>query len=155
MLETKWFPQKGSQGVVGRIVEIPKLHAAKSREAQRPVTIMVPAMQTKVLKDSADDSFKELKEHNREQICADYPGAWEYYLQSKAGEPPKPEEVPQIKGMPIDRADFIAREKLTWLKMQGWSTVEQLAGMSDEQVGSLGPGARSWRKKAKELLTKG
>jgi len=38
--------------------------------------------------------------------------------------------------------------------MIGFSTVEQLADMSDEQVQSLGPGARNWRKKAKTLLGK-
>ena len=149
---TKWFPQKGSQSVVGRIVEIEKLHAALSREAQRPVNIMVPCMEMKVLRDSADVSFKELKPHNKAQICADFPGAWEHYESLKGAEIGKTEEVPPINGMPIDRADYIPREKLAWLKIQGFSTVEQLAEMSDSQVQSLGPGARNWQKKAKALL---
>ena len=152
----KWFPQKGSQAVVGRIVEVEKLHPAKSREAQRPVSVLVPCVETKVLKDSADVSVRELKPHNKEQLLADFPGAWEYYEKVKgAANVNKVEEVPHVEGMPIDRADYIPREKLAWLKIQGFSTVEQLAGMSDAQVMSLGPGARNWRKKAKELVTKG
>lgn len=148
----KWFPQKGSQSVVGRVVEIEKLHAAQSREAKRPVNILVPAMEMKVLKDSSDVSFKELKPHNKDQICADFPGAWEHYENLKGGNTSKTEEVAPINGMSIDRADYIPREKLAWLKIQGFSTVEQLAEMSDAQVQSLGPGARNWQKKAKALL---
>lgn len=152
MQTDRWFPQKGAPGVVGRVVEMEKPHPAKSRDENRPVHIMVAALQTRVLKDSSDVSFKELKPHNKDQILADYPGAWEYYVASKGAEFGKEVEVPPIKGMSIDKADYIPREKLAGLKLLGFSTVEQLAEMSDEQVGSLGPGARSWRKKAQVLL---
>jgi hypothetical protein len=154
MQADRWFPQKGTAGVVGRVVEIEKPHPAKSREANRPINVMVPALQTKVLKDSSDVSFKELKPHNKDQILADYPGAWDHYLASKGGDVGKQAEVPQVNGTPIDKADFMPKEKLAGLKMIGFSTVEQLADMSDEQVQSLGPGARNWRKKAKTLLGK-
>lgn len=149
----KWFPQKGSQAVVGRIVEVEKLHPAKSREANRPINVLVPCIETKVLKDSADVSVRELKPHNRDQLLADFPGAWDYYEKAKgAANVNKVEEAPHVEGMPIDKADYIPRAKLAWLKIQGFATVEQLAQMSDEQVSSLGPGARNWRKKAIELL---
>jgi hypothetical protein len=57
-------------------------------------------------------------------------------------------------GMPIAKADFIAREKISWLAMQGFNTVEQLAAMSDAQIQSMGHGARTWKKKAQQLLQK-
>lgn len=158
LLPDKWFPQKGSQNVVGRVVELKKVHAARSREEQREVIILVPAMEHKVLKDSADVSHTELKPHNREMVCQNYPGAWEYYQKQKeaADEAPLAEKVlPTVEGMSIDRADWIPKNKLEWMKHQGFSTIEQLAAMSDEQVSSMGPGVRNWRKKAKELLQKG
>lgn len=148
-----WFPARESQSVVGRIADVEKLHAAKSREAKRPVFIMVPMMHAKVA-GSHDISTQEIKEHNREEIAARFPGAWEAYLKEKGGKVGEPEEVPDINGMPIDKADFIAREKLAWLKLQGFSTVEQLAAITDSQMQALGPGARTWAKKAKQLLQK-
>jgi hypothetical protein len=148
-----WFPAKESQSVVGRVAEVEKLHPAKSRAAQKPVYIIVPVMESKVAS-SHDISHQELKEHNRDQICARFPGAWEYYEKQKAS---KPKDEPQeiiFEGMPIAKADFIAREKLSWLSMQGFNTVEQLAGMSDAQIQEMGQGARTWRKKAQQLLQK-
>jgi hypothetical protein len=148
-----WFPAKESQSVVGRVAEVEKLHPAKSRAAQKPVYIIVPVMESKVAS-SHDISHQELKEHNRDQICARFPGAWEYYEKQKAS---KPKEEPQeiiFEGMPIAKADFIAREKISWLSMQGFNTVEQLAGMSDAQIQEMGQGARTWRKKARQLLQK-
>ena len=43
-----WFPAQESQSVVGRVVEIEKVHPAKSREAGRAVNIYVPVMESKV-----------------------------------------------------------------------------------------------------------
>jgi len=148
-----WFPAVDSQQVVGRVVEIEKEHQARSREAKRPVKIVVPAMLHKVVT-SDDYSVTELKDHNREEVCARFPGAWEHYVKLKGAPPAKPEELPEIKGTPIDQADWIAREKLAWLKLQGFSTVEQLAGMSDAQMQQLGAGARTWKKKASQYLSK-
>jgi hypothetical protein len=148
-----WFPAKESQAVVGRVTEVEKLHPAKSRVAQKPVYIMVPVMESKVAS-SHDISHQELKPHNRDQICARFPGAWDYYEKQKAS---KPKEEPQeiiFDGTPIAKADFIAREKISWLSMQGFNTVEQLASMSDAQIQAMGQGARTWRKKAQQLLQK-
>lgn len=152
-MQDVWFPARESQSVVGRVVEVEKIHPAKSREAQKPVHLMVPVMASKVA-GSHDISTQELKPHNRDEICARFPGAWDAYVKSKNGKVGEPEVMPDIDGMPIDRADFIAREKLAWLKLQGFSTVEQLAAISDAQMQSLGPGARTWAKKAKQLLQK-
>jgi hypothetical protein len=43
------------------------------------------------------------------------------------------------------------REKLAWLAELGFSTVEQIANMSDTTVQNL-KGAAKWRKQAQEFL---
>lgn len=152
-MQDVWFPARESQSVVGRVVEVEKVHPALSREAKKAVYIMVPVMASKVA-GSHDISTQELKPHNRDEICGRFPGAWEAYEKSKGGKVGEPEIAPVIDGMPIDKAEFISREKLAWLKLQGFSTVEQLAAISDAQMQALGPGARTWAKKAKQLLQK-
>jgi len=148
-----WFPALESQSVVGRVVELEKPHPAKSREAQKPINVVVPCMLHKVA-GSADYSVTEIKPHTKTEICARFPGAWEYYEKQKAAQPAQPTEIVQPEGTPISKADWIPREKLAWLAMQGFQTVEQLAGMSDAQIQNLGMGARTWAKKAKQFLAK-
>ena len=146
-----WFPAAESQRVVGRIVEIEKVHGARSREEKRTVNILVPVMASKVAGEH-DVSHQEIKDWNRDLICARFPGAWDDYQKRKTAAPEAPMELPPIAGTPIDRAEFIARDKLAWLKLQGFTTVEQLAAIDDAQIGKLGPGARTWKKKAATLL---
>lgn len=151
-----WFPAVESQNVVGRVVEHEKVHPAMSRERGEPVKIMVPVMEAKVLKDSSDVSTQEIKPHKQDEfkkIIGRFPGAWEAYIKSKGSALGDAEEVAPIKGMPIDKAvAFLPKEKVGWLKTIGFTTVEQLAEMSDAQVVSMGTGARTWRKKAQQLL---
>ena len=146
-----WFPMLGSQRVAGRVIEIEKTHGARSREEKRTVNIMVPVMASRVAGEH-DISHQEIKEHNRSEICARFPGAWEDFQRRKDQAAPMPAELPEIKGTPIDRADFIVRDKLAWLKLQGFSTVEQIAAIDDAQMQKLGPGARTWKKKAATML---
>jgi hypothetical protein len=161
MQRQEWFPAKDSPAVVGRIVEIEKPHTGLSKEAGEQVYVLVPAMEHKVLKDSSDTSFQEIKPHTKDKLLARFPGAWEAYMAKKqaeakapiAEEIPKATVLPTVKGRPIDEAiAFMPKGKVGHLKMIGFATVEQLAEMSDEQMGSLGPGARNWRKKAQQLL---
>ncbi len=150
----QWFRAVDSQNVMGRVVEVDKVHAAQSREAGREVTFKQPMMESKVA-GSSDVSHQQIKDWNKREICSRFPGAWEAYEASKATAPVAP-VVSTITGMPIDRAsDFLPAAKVEWLKLTGFQTVEQLAEMSDHQMQELGTGARSWKKKAKELLAKG
>jgi hypothetical protein len=151
--DNKWFPAMDSQQVVGRVIEVEKEHAGKSREAGRSVKIMVPVMATKVLKDSADISIQEIKPHNQVSFTSRFPGAWEHYLKEK-GDQPQEVVVAPVAGTPIDEASFIHRDKVLYLKHAGFSTIEQLAAMDDNQMQSLGRGAREWRKKAVQHLQK-
>jgi hypothetical protein len=150
----QWYPARESQAVVGRIIELEYLHAGKSREAGKPVTIMTPVLESKVAgsTDVAHQYLGHLPDHDREEICARFPGAWENYEAHKGGDLGKIKEVPTLQGTPIDRAEWIAREKIAWLRMQGLTTVEQLAAISDAQMQQLGTGARTWAKKAKQYL---
>jgi hypothetical protein len=157
-MRQEWFPAVDSPAVVGRVVDIEKPHSAKSREAGYQVYVTVPAMEMKVLKDSSDVSFAQIKPHTKDQLCKRFPGAWEAYMKRQGEEEthveiPKAKVVASVKGMPIDEAiAFMPKGKVGHLKLIGFSTVEQLADMSDEQMQSLGPGARNWRKKAQQLL---
>lgn len=149
-----WFRAVDSQNVMGRVVEVDKIHAAQSREAGREVTFKQPVMESRVA-GSGDISHQQIKEGNKKELCARFPGAWEAYEASKAAQRPAAEFIPVPDGTPLDKADFIPAAKREWLKMTGFSTVEQLAEMTDHQIQDLGQGARTWKKKAKELLAKG
>jgi len=150
----RWFASRESQSVVGRVSEAPKCMVAESKAAGRQVEVMVPVMESKVA-GSADVAVQELKPvhdpNEFEKICARFPGAWEDYLQRKGGDL-APKAVPQLNGTPIDTVAFIPRAKVEWLKLTGFSTVEQIAEISDAQMQDLGTGARTWRKKAREQL---
>lgn len=151
----RWYPAVESQAVVGRVIEMEFLHPAKSREAGQEVYIMVPVLESKIASGSTDVAHQylgHLPETERDTICKRFPGAWEAYMAKKAAKPGEDVELPGIKGTPIDKADWVAREKLAWLKLQGFSTVEQLAALSDHQFQSLGHGSRTWAKKAKQYL---
>lgn len=150
----QWFRAVDSQNVMGRVVEIDKVHAAKSREAGREITFKQPVMESKVA-GSSDISHQQLKDWNKKEICARFPGAWEAYEASKVSTSPVPDYSVTMDGTPIEKADFIPAAKREWLKLTGFITVEQLAEMNDHQMQELGQGARTWKKKAKELLAKG
>ena len=151
-----WFPAVESHNVVGRVVEHEKVHPAKSRERGEAVYVMVPVMEAKVLKDSSDVSTQEIKPQNEgefKKIIARFPGAWDAYIKSKGSALGEVQELAPIKGTPIDKAlAFLPKEKVGYLKTIGFTTLEQLAEMSDAQVVSMGTGARTWRKKAAQLL---
>jgi len=148
-----WFPAIESQSVVGRFIEVEVVHPAKSREEGREVRIIRPALESKVA-GSHDTSVQAVKPFNEKALQARFPGAWEHFEKTR-GPAEKEQIVAPAVGTPLDRLDFIPREKLLWLKMQGFSTVEQIALMSDATMQNLGPGVRQWRKKATQLLQKG
>lgn len=152
--DSKWFPALDSQNVVGQVQEAEKEHPGKSREVGRSVKIWVPIMAAKVLGGtSVDVSTQEIKPHNQIAVTSRFPGAWERYQELK-GEKPQTEIVAPVAGTPIENANFLHRDRLEYLKHAGFSTVEQLAAMSDAQMQSLGRGAREWRKKAVQHLQK-
>ena len=153
MLQDIWFPAKESSAVVGRFVDIEKVDVKASEEAQRAIMKVVPALEAKVA-GGHDISVQIVKPFNKNDLTARFPGAWEHYEKLKAmtsSEPIVP-IIAAIKGMPLDQADFIPRERIRWLAAQGFTTVEQLRDMSDATVQTLGRGALSWRKKATEHL---
>ena len=147
-----WFPSREWGNVVGKVMEVEKEHPGKSRELGRSVKIMVPVMASKVA-GSYDVSTQEIKDHNRASICGRFPGAWEAYEKERGAAPAEPAEVVST-GTSLDKLTFIPREKMAWLKIQGFSNAEQIANLSDADIQKLGPGARGWRKKAGQFLEK-
>ena len=59
-----WFRAVDSQNVMGRVVEVDKVHAAQSREAGREITFKQPVMESKVA-GSSDISHQQIKEWNK------------------------------------------------------------------------------------------
>lgn len=144
-----WFPSSESQQVVGRFIDVESDDIAASKKAGKLVKMWRPALETKVV-GSHDVSVQVVKPFNEIQLRARFPGAWEHYEAKKKGNPPP--KIDPVDGVPIEEANFIGKEKLAWLKMQGFVTVEQLATMSDAQIQNLGHGARTWKKKAGQFL---
>lgn len=150
-----WFPSRETTQVVGRVIEVEATDPIKSAEEKRPVFKLVPVMEHKVVVNSAEISHTRLKDWNRKEVCDRFPGAWDAYLKTKGGNVGAAEESRPALGLGIEHADFLPRAKIAWLKTIGFSTVEQLANMSDAEMQTLGTGARAWQKKAKQLLSKG
>lgn len=145
-----WFPSMESQSVVGRFTEIEVDDIIESQKRGEHVTKWVPALESKIA-GSHDVACQRVKPFNETALQSRFPGAWDYFLKTKATEPAH-EEMPAVKGTPLDRLDFIPREKIAWLKMQGFSTAEQIATLGDHQLANLGPEARKWKKKAGQSL---
>jgi len=151
-----WFPSKEDSTIVGRVTEAPTVDLPESEKAGKTVWKMVPVLHSKV-PGSHDISSQAIKPHNREQLCGRFPGSWEHYEAAKKAQEAAPAVanpfVPATSagGTPLVQADFIPRDKLAWLAELGFSTIEQIAAMSDTTVQNL-RGASAWRKKATEFL---
>jgi len=150
MAAGRWFPAKDSTHVVGRFVDGEATDIKKSEERGTTVYKAVPILESKIV-GSHDISAQRVKDGNRDELVARFPGAWESYLEESAAPQAKPETISAI-GTPISELDFIPRQNLTWLRELGFSTAEQIRDMSDTVAQGLGRGAITWRKKAKEFL---
>jgi hypothetical protein len=154
MLQEKWFQHKDGGNVVGYVGEARSIDMKASEEAGKTMWKMVPVMYHKVA-GHHDVSHTPIKPHNKDNICNQFPGAWEFYQAQRAEAAPKdaglvsPETV--IKGTLLDKADFIPRTQMAFLVTMGFSTIEQLAGMSDTVAQGLKGGVQM-RKKAQEFL---
>lgn len=156
MLNEHWFPASESKNVVGRFVDVPVVHAAESRERGEEVVIYRAGLQSKVV-GSHDVSMQVVKPFNAKALQQRFPGAWEHYEKQKAvAKPVVEDDAPQlpmsISGTPLHKADFLPKDRVPWLHMQGIQTLEQLAGLSDGVVQNLGRDVTRWRKQADAFL---
>lgn len=153
-MQDVWFPAVESKNVVGRFVDVESVDAAKSREEHREVMIRRPALEAKVV-GSHDISVQLVKPFNERELRGRFPGAWEHY-EAKRSQPQQDIDVPvvlqTIKGTPLDKSDFLPRDRILWLMMQGIQTIEQLRDLSDQQVMNMGQGVGKWRRQAKAFL---
>jgi hypothetical protein len=150
-----WFPSVEDSRIVGRVTEARTCDHVASEKEGKTVWKMVPVLESKI-PGSLDVSAQAIKPHNRDQLCGRFPGSWEFYTKAKAEHQPGPASpfVPEgiaTSGTPLHVADFLPREKLAWLSELGFSTIEQIAEMSDMTVQNL-KGASKWRKQAQEFL---
>lgn len=146
----RWFPAADGGNVVGRFSESPKVDVKASQEKGKNVYIQVPVLLSK-FPGSVDVASQQVKPSNEKELTDRFPEAWKYYLASK--EAPADGDIPAVtSGTPLHMAEFIPRDKIAWLQTIGFSTVEQLAEMSDTTVGNLARGASTWRKKAQEFV---
>lgn len=154
MLRDMWFPIDGSDKVVGRFRDT-EIEVTQP-DGQTKKTFVRPALEAKIAGNSGEISFQVMKDFNRDQLIKRCPAGWAYY-EANRDKPAEPQALAPvselgIKGTPIERMDAFNNERLAWFKAQGLLTVEQLAGISDGNLGNLGMGARAWRKKAIEFL---
>lgn len=159
MYSERWFPAPATNAqVMGRFVDIEKVDPVASREAGRPVPKRVPALQSKVV-GSHDISVQILKPFNEAELKSRFPGAWDFYEEQKAAAEQRPEmaAAPEvvsrtIEGHGLDKVDFLPRDRIPWLMMQGVQTVEQLASLPDIAAQNMGRDVFKWRKAAKHWL---
>lgn len=160
MLSEVWFPAAESKNVVGRFVDVESVDAAKTREAEakgEPVPVMIrrPALQSKIV-GSHDVSVQLVKPFNASALRSRFVGAWEHYEAAKSRPAPVVEDVPLIEqtipGTPLHKADFLPKDRVAWLALQGVQTIEQLRDLSDGVVQNMGRDVAQWRKKADAFL---
>lgn len=151
-----WFPSKeAGANVVGQVSETKTIDIVESEKQKTSCWKMVPVLLSKIPGKSHDVSSQAIKPHNKAEICGRFPGAWEAYEARKAqhvtGSVIPAAAVASMSGTPIDKADFLPRDKISWLITLGFTTIEQIAAMDDNTVQNL-RGAATWRKKAIEFL---
>lgn len=149
-MQEMWFPSKEEGGVVGRIAEARAPDVKASDAAGKTIWKMVPVLLSKI-PGQHDIASQAVKPHNKAELCARFPGAWERYEAEKNMTAQQPAFPVTLDGTPLDKADFLPREKLAWLVTLGFSTVEQIADMSDATTQNI-KGASKWRKQAQEFL---
>lgn len=152
-MQEQWFPAKDSRTVMGRFREIEVVDPIESEKQARSVTKLRLALESKVV-GSHDVAVQAVKPFNKNELASRFPGALEHYEASK-DQPQIYTPVPvkqTIPGTPLADADFIPRDRLEWLAMQGLQTVEQLRDLSDGQVQGMGREMGKWRKQADAFL---
>lgn len=153
----QWFPAGGnaSSTVLGRFIDAERIDKKASEEAGETKYRMHPILQSKIA-GSHDISAQIVKPFNEKELKDRFPGAWEHYesLKTQPTPQPTPDVVVAVKGVPLHEADFLPRDKMPWLADLGFSSIEQLASMSDQTCQDLGRGALTWRKKAKEFIAR-
>ena len=153
MRKDAWFPGAGTWSkVVGRFVDVEVTDIKASQEARKTVFKRVPALEHKT-PGSQDNSFSRVKDFNRDELIERFPGAWEHYMEHREQEDDGAVPVVHgISGTPLHVADFIPKTAFPRLRDLGFTTLEQIADMSDTTVQNLGHGSKTWRKKAGEYL---
>lgn len=155
--EGQWFPSAEHSAVVGRFVERMIESASASVAAGKSTFVPRVLLESKVA-GTPDVAAQIVKPFNEAEFRSRFPGAWEHFEKVREANTRtvdvQPDHVPMRDGFgtPLSAVDFLPRDKIAWLSELGFSTVEQIAEMSDAQVQQVGRGAASWRKQAQGWL---
>jgi hypothetical protein len=151
-----WFPATGeSAKVIGRFIDVEVTDSIASEKAKKTIYKRVAALESKI-PGSNDTSVSRVKEFNKKELTDRFPGAWEHY-ESHREQQEDVSSVPIVRavsGTPLHLADFIPRNAIPRLQELGFSSLEQIRDMSDTTTQNIGHGAKAWRKKAGEFLTR-
>lgn len=137
----QWFPAKGEKGVVGRFEhynERPDIKKSKAADEFIPLPMVVCRM--KVVGDP-DESVVPLKAFNKVTLIERFPDAWAAF---------QGEEV-EVDGTPLTELG-LSESKILDFRLNGASTVEQVADLSDAQCEAIGFGTRKLREAAQQLM---
>mgnify|MGYP006266637605 CR=1 FL=1 len=162
MRTDQWFPAAEDRNVMGRFIEVESVDVAKTKDAEAKgeeippggFIITRPALASKVV-GSHDESVQLVKPFNARELQSRFPGAWEHFQKLKAqqvtGEGGM-QVVQTVAGTPLDKADFLPRDRMPWLALQGIQTIEQLRDLSDQAAQNMGRDVVRWRKQADQFL---
>jgi hypothetical protein len=139
---TQWYPDVSCNGaVIGRCVYVKRLNVPESQLEDRKIFRKVVGMRVKVAA-STDECVVQVKSANERELRRRFPQAWQAFSGDE----------PEVEGIPIRDLKFITEDQRDFLKLNGISVVEQLAGLSDARCQYLGFGWRTNRTKAQEHL---
>ena len=143
MTATRWFPDVTASHLEGRFcdVEIADHAATLANPTGQPVTRLALAVEINVRSGATTGSSStavRVKDHNRQELLARFPGAFEHYEAVKAVKPIEPERP----GTPLDR-EFMPLSVIPELCQHGFGTMERVAGMTHVEAfrhfGKKGP----------------
>lgn len=157
-MQDRWFPSAEHSSVVGRFIEKMVESASASQAAGKSTFVPKVLLESKVA-GTHDVAAQLVKPFNEADFRSRFPGAWEHFQAEREANQARvalqPEHVPVRDpngATPLGAVDFLPKDKISWLHDLGFTSVEQIAEMSDAQVQAVGRGAMSWRKAAQGWL---
>lgn len=147
MAETRWFPAKDElPGVVGRFAYQDIIDVPASQAADEKVYKQVIVLHEKVA-GSHDESVRKVMPHNQHELIKRYPDAWSHFQ----GQDVKVAGTP-LSELVLDDGSRLNEDRLLTFRLQGISTIEQLAVISDATCQAIGFGTRKLRERAQTML---
>lgn len=140
-LREKWFPAHGETNVVARFEKnYDRPDIAKSLEADEFIPMELIVCRMKVVGDP-DESVVPMKPHNKQHLIDRFPDAWRDFNG----------EAMEVSGTPLTELG-LTEAKILDFRLNGVSTVEQVAALSDANCEAIGFGTRKLRSAAQAMI---